>query len=71
MDVHAESQSYMPAYKGTVWIDPQNGNVMRIEMQGYSFPPTFQLDDVETAIDYEYTGWATRISTCCRSMPRR
>ena len=54
-NVHAESQEYDPAYKGTVWIDPQTARVMRIEMQGYGFPSSFPLDDVETSTDYEYT----------------
>jgi hypothetical protein len=53
--VHAEGQHYEPGYKGTVWIDPTNGRVMRIEMQAVGMPTAFPLDDVESATDYEYT----------------
>jgi hypothetical protein len=48
------SQSFNPPYKGSVWIDPQNGRVMRIEMQGHSFPASFPVDHVESAVDYQY-----------------
>ncbi len=48
------SQSYTPPYKGSVWIDPQTGRVMRIEMQAYGFPGSFPADHVESATDYQY-----------------
>ncbi len=48
------SQSFDPPYKGSVWIDPQNGRVMRIEMQAYGFPGSFPADHVESATDYQY-----------------
>ncbi len=54
-DIHFGGQSYQPAYKGSVWIDPQTGRVMRIEMQAYGFPSDFPTDHVESATDYEYT----------------
>jgi hypothetical protein len=53
--VHVESQTYMPAYKGSVWIDPQTARVLRIEMQGHGFPEAFPIDHVESATDYQYT----------------
>ena len=49
------SQTYMPAYKGSVWIDPATARVLRIEMQAYGFPDSFPTDHVESATDYEYT----------------
>jgi hypothetical protein len=49
------SQTYSPGYKGSLWIDPSNGRVMRIEMQAYGFPQDFPTDDVESAMDYQYT----------------
>jgi hypothetical protein len=52
--IHMGSQSYDPAYKGSVWIDPSNGRVMRIEMQAYGFPGSFPADHVESATDYQY-----------------
>jgi hypothetical protein len=53
-NVHMGSQSYEPAYKGTVWIDPKTARVMRSEMQAYGFPQDFETDAVESATDYEY-----------------
>jgi hypothetical protein len=48
------SQGYSPAYKGSVWIDPQTGRVLRIEMEAYGFPESFPTDHVESATDYQY-----------------
>lgn len=53
-DIHFGGQSYLPSYKGSVWIDPQTGRVLRIEMQAYGFPADFPTDHVESATDYEY-----------------
>jgi hypothetical protein len=52
--VQVASQSYSPAYRGAVWIDPQTARVLRIEMQAYGFPKDFPTDHVECATDYEY-----------------
>ena len=52
--VHMGSQVYVPAYNGSVWIDPKNGRVLRIEMQARGLPQEFPSDHVETALDYEY-----------------
>jgi hypothetical protein len=52
--IHVGSQTYDPAYKGSVWIDPQTSRVLRIEMQAYGFPDAFPTDDVESAVDYSY-----------------
>jgi hypothetical protein len=49
------SQSYKPPYKGSIWIDPATGRVLRIEMQAYGFPEDFPTDHVESAMDYQYT----------------
>jgi len=49
------SQTYMPAYKGSIWIDPATARVLRIEMQAVGFPEDFPTDDVESAVDYQYT----------------
>ena len=53
-DIHVAGQSYSPAYRGSVWIDPQSARVLRIEMQAYGFPSAFPTDHVEMATDYEY-----------------
>ncbi len=52
--VHVGSQTYMPAYSGTVWIDPATARVLRIEMQAKDLPEGFPADRVESATDYQY-----------------
>ena len=49
------AQTYRPAYKGSIWIDPATSRVLRIEMQAVGFPEDFPTDDVESAMDYQYT----------------
>jgi hypothetical protein len=49
------SQTYRPPYKGSIWIDPATARVLRIEMQAFGFPSDFPTDDVESAMDYQYT----------------
>jgi len=53
--ISVASQVYDPPYKGSVWIDPSTGRVLRIEMQAYGFPDGFPTDHVESATDYQYT----------------
>jgi len=48
-------QKYRPAYKGSIWIDPATARVLRIELQATQFPEDFPTDDVESAMDYQYT----------------
>jgi hypothetical protein len=50
--VQAPSQSIHPAYKGSVWIEPESGRVLRIEIQARSLPEEFPIDVVESVIDY-------------------
>jgi hypothetical protein len=52
--VEAESESYMPAYTGSIWIDKENYRVLRIEMSAQRMPSTFPFDQVEWAVDYDY-----------------
>src|SRR5262249_50859147 len=52
--IHMGSQTYNPAYRGSVWIDPQSARVMRIEMQAHGFPEAFPSDTAESAVDYQY-----------------
>ena len=52
--IHMASQTYAPAYKGSVWIDPQTARVLRIEMQAHGFPDSFPTDHVESATDYQF-----------------
>jgi hypothetical protein len=50
--LHAGSQNLAPAYRGSVWIDPNTARVLRIEMQARNIPPDFPMATVETAVDY-------------------
>jgi hypothetical protein len=52
--VTASSESVVAAYTGTIWIDKENFRVLRIEMQAIDMPRSFALDDVESAVDYDY-----------------
>jgi hypothetical protein len=52
--IHSASQSYDPAYAGSVWIDPATSRVLRIEMEAKGMPGEFPLDHVESATDYQY-----------------
>ncbi|MBL0157251.1 MAG: hypothetical protein IPP47_09145 [Bryobacterales bacterium] len=50
------SRTVMPAYKGAAWIDPKTARVLRLEMNTRQLPKNFEIDDVETIVDY---GWVT------------
>jgi len=52
--VHVDSQTLVPAYEGSVWVDPSTARVLRIEMQARSIPSDFPMDTIESAIDYSY-----------------
>jgi len=52
--VQTPSQTFNPAYKGSVWIDRETSVVLRIEMQAFRLPKAFPLDAVESAVDFEY-----------------
>lgn len=46
-------QYVVPTYKGSVWIDKQTGQALRIEMQAKEVPEAFPEITVETAVDYD------------------
>jgi hypothetical protein len=52
--VEASSETYKPAYKGSIWIDKENHRVLRIEMQARNMPKSFPLDTVESTVDYDF-----------------
>jgi hypothetical protein len=52
--IHHPSQSYRPAYKGSMWIDKETARVLRIEMQATGLPADFPFDVVETTSDYDF-----------------
>ncbi len=51
--VQVASQSMLPAYKGSVWIEPSTGKVLRLEMRARQLPEKFPVDTVESAVDYD------------------
>ena len=53
--IHMPSQSILPAYRGSIWIDKETARVLRIEMQAIHLPGEFPLDKIEMATDYEFT----------------
>ncbi|HEY6392060.1 MAG TPA: hypothetical protein VIX89_12325 [Bryobacteraceae bacterium] len=57
--VRLPGQFINPAYKGSVWLDKQKANVLRIEMQGRDIPEEFPLVSVETTVDYDYISLGT------------
>jgi len=46
----------LPAYDGTLFIDPVTARVIRIEKQARDLPPTYKIDVVEMTVTY---GWVT------------
>ena len=52
--VQAGSQTLAPAYKGSVWVDPNTARVLRIEIQARNLPPDFPMDTIESAVDYSF-----------------
>jgi hypothetical protein len=54
-DIHAPNGSKAtPAYSGTVWIDKETHNVMRIEEQTGPLPADFPFDKAETVVEYNF-----------------
>jgi hypothetical protein len=52
--VQMGSQTIEPAFKGSVWIDPETGRVLRVEIQARDIPASFPMDAVESAVDYSW-----------------
>jgi hypothetical protein len=54
-DIHApDGSTATPAYSGTVWIDKQTSNVMRIEEQTGPLPTSFPFDKAESVVEYGF-----------------
>ena len=43
--IHAPSQSILPPYRGSLWIDKETGRVLRIEMQANRMQQEFLYDN--------------------------
>lgn len=52
--VESEGQSYLPAYTGSIWIDKESHRTLRIELSAQNMPRNFPLDQVESAVDYDF-----------------
>ncbi|MDZ4798628.1 MAG: hypothetical protein SGI92_10735, partial [Bryobacteraceae bacterium] len=52
--VQVPGQVFMPAYKGSVWIDKETSKVLRVEMQARKVPKAFPLDTVESAVEFGF-----------------
>ena len=52
--LRVDSQTLVPAYEGSVWVDPSTARVLRIEMQARNIPSDFPMDTIESAVDYSY-----------------
>ena len=46
------SVSYLPEYRGAIWIDEETARVLRIEMEAMNLPLSFPADTLELNIDY-------------------
>lgn len=54
-DIHAPDGSVAtPSYSGTVWIDKDTHNVMRIEETTGPLPASFPFDKAETVVEYSF-----------------
>lgn len=50
--VDAYGSKYRPAYSGTIWIDRETSQALRIEMSARQIPTDFPLDQIESTVDY-------------------
>jgi hypothetical protein len=63
--ISPEGAKATPAYTGTVWIDKETFNVMRIEEETGPLPAGFPFDKAETVVEYNFV----RIDTKSYALP--
>lgn len=51
----APGQTIAPPYSGELWIDQENGTLLRFRSVATDFPPTFPMKNVSLQIDYAKT----------------
>ena len=52
--VAPDGSKVAPSYSGTIWIDKQSHNIMRIEEQSGPMPSSFVFDHAETSLEYGF-----------------
>jgi hypothetical protein len=50
--VGTAGQTVQPAYRGSIWIEPESGRLLRLEQQAEKLPEEFPLDAVELSLEY-------------------
>ena len=50
--VNFDGYPILPAYKGSLWIDPETLRVLRIEMVAVDLPADYPLDTLEMVVEY-------------------
>lgn len=54
-DIYApDGSKATPSYNGTIWIDKQTHNVMRIEEESGPMPSSFAFDKAESVVEYAF-----------------
>ena len=51
-EARVASVSYLPEYRGAIWIAEEDSRVLRIEMEALNLPVSFPVDTLEMNIDY-------------------
>lgn len=52
--INTTTDSYEPGYSGTIWFDRESSRALRIELEAQNMPATFKLDNVQSAVDYDF-----------------
>jgi hypothetical protein len=52
--ITSRTTTISPEYVGSVWIDKESFRTLRLELIGRNMPKEFELDTVESAVDYDF-----------------
>src|SRR5215469_5465858 len=52
--VTADRDEIIPAYKGTIYVDQETHQVLRISLEAVDMPPTFPVKQASDTLDYDY-----------------
>jgi hypothetical protein len=44
-----------PAYEGAIYIDRENGKVLRLKLHAVEMPPAYPIQEAQTQLDYDYS----------------